>query len=651
VRLKLKLTLLALGVSAVPLAIAVYWWLSIGQGALRTAIEDNELTVAKQVADHAGSEVGNLLAILRTDARIFDLTRGGPGEAPSAQALLKFLQLVYHQSDDFCAIAMFDEHGTPVGQPAYLETPAAYESFRNHEAMRPTDVEGVGLMAPLGQALSKGQGVGPVFLGGPGRVPHVVLSVAFDPKLGGGKRVLCAEVSLKRLGEYVAALSDRDTDVKLLDARARLVASGSARGVARLEVQRTPGGREDELARAEAVAVYPSAGREVIGAFAPAGPWGFGVVVEKTVAAAFLPVNRFRLQTLFWLGVSLIVGAIAARVFAQRLAARVERLAAGSRQIAAGHLETRIAKGAEDELGDLAVAFNKMAAGLDEARAKITQQTTEIMAWNQTLERRVEDKTRELREAQDLLLRSRSLAAIGQLGAGVAHEINNPLAGVLGITQLLLVDLPPHHPARPLVQDVEGQALRIRKIVHNLLRLAQRQGGEDFAPLDLARVLDDALELCGPGDLQSAGIEVVRRYAQALPMIRGSATQLQEAFIQLVQNARGAMKGTPGSAGAPGSPAAGGGRLTIETSVTAERLARVIVSDTGRGISADHLPRIFDPFFTTKAGDWAGVGMGLSVVHKTIEDHGGTIQVQSELGKGSTFLMTFPVATEKAPLA
>jgi signal transduction histidine kinase len=640
VKLKPKLTLLALGVSAVPLAIAAYWWLSIGQGALRASIEENELTVAKQVAEHAGGEIANLLAILRTDARIFDLTRGGPGDAPSAQGLLKFLQLVYHQSDDFCAIAMFDEHGAPVGQPAYLETPAAYETFRNHEAMRPTDVEGVGLMAPLGQALSKGQGVGPVFLGGPGRVPHVVLSVAFDPTLGGGKRVLCAEVSLKRLGDYVAALSDRDTDVKLLDARARLVAAGSAAGVARLEGQRTPGGREGELASAEAVALYATGGgRSVIGAYAPAGPWGFGVVVEKTLEIAFLPVRRILYATLFWLGVSIVVASIVAGVFAQRLAARVERLAAGSRQIAAGHLEARIAKGAEDELGDLAVTFNKMAEGLDAARAKITQQTSEIMSWNQTLERRVEDKTRELRDAQDLLLRSRSLAAIGQLGAGVAHEINNPLAGVLGITQLLLVDLPPHHPARPLVQDVETQALRIRKIVQNLLRFAQRQGGEDFGPLDLGKVMDDALELCGPSDLQSAGIEVVRRYAQGLPMIRGSATQLQEAFIQLVQNARGAMSKS------------GGGRLTIETSVTAEKLARVTVSDTGRGISAEHLPRIFDPFFTTKAGDWTGVGMGLSVVHKTIEDHGGTIQVQSELGKGSTFQMTFPIAAERASLA
>jgi signal transduction histidine kinase len=116
---------------------------------------------------------------------------------------------------------------------------------------------------------------------------------------------------------------------------------------------------------------------------------------------------------------------------------------------------------------------------------------------------------------------------------------------------------------------------------------------------------------------------------------------LQETLIQLIQNARAAMAGMAS------------GALTIEATLAAERLVRVTVRDTGRGISPEHLPRIFDPFFTTKTGDWGGVGMGLSVVHKTIEDHGGTIQAHSEVGKGTTFVMTFPSFSspvDKAPL-
>jgi signal transduction histidine kinase len=632
-----KLTLLSLGVSAVPLAIAGYSSLWIGQRALRRAIEENELTVAKQVAEYASSEISNLLSILRVDAHIFDLTRSG-NEAPSAQGLTKFLQLVYHQSDDFCAIAMFDEHGAPVGQSAYLENPAAYEAFRNHEPMRPTDVEAVGLMAPLGEALRRGQGVGPVFRGGPGGVPHVVLAVAFDPRLGGGKRILSAEVSLKRLGEHVAGLSSADTDFKLLDGRARLIAAGSAHGTAKLEAQHLPGAREGELPGGETVAEYQSGGHAVIGAYAPAGPYGFGVLADKTVKAALLPLDDIRWATRLWIGVSALIGSVAAWAFARRMADRVEGLAEGSRQIASGNLETRIEKNAKDELGDLAVAFNDMAASLETARTKILHQTDEIMAWNETLEMRVEEKTRELRQAQDLLLRSRSLAALGELGAGVAHEINNPLAGVLGIAQLMLADLPPGHPARSMVQDIEAQALRIRKIVQNLLRFAQRQSGEDFAAVDLPRVLDDAIELCGPSDLAGAGIEIVRRYATPTPAIRGSAMQLQQTFIQLIQNARVAMDH--------------GGKITLETSVPDEKLVRVRIEDTGRGIASEHLPRVFDPFFTTKVGDpsadGTGVGMGLAVVHKTVEDHGGAIQVRSQVGEGTAFEMTFPIDAGRA---
>jgi two-component system NtrC family sensor kinase len=632
VKLLSKLTLLAIGVSVLPLAIAGYSSLRLGQNALRGALEENELTVAKQVAGYAARDIDNLLSILRVDAKIFDLTRSGQDQAPSPQALLKFLELVYHQSDDFCAAAMFDEHGTMVGQAAYLENPGRYPAFKGHEPMRPTDVESVGLMAPLGAALSTGQGMGPIFLGGPLHLPHVVLAVAFDPKLGGGRRILAAEVSLKRLADYVASLASADTDVALTDGRARLIAAGSRQGVGDLSSIRLPGAREGEMPAGALVAEYVRDGRRLIGAWAPVERYSLGALVDKTVDAALLPVNRITWATLLWIGVAALIGLIAARIFARRLSDRVSMLAAGSRQIAEGKLEARIQESTHDELGELATAFNQMAAGLETARQKITQQTDEIMAWNQTLERRVEEKTAELRQAQDLLFRSRSLAALGELGAGVAHEINNPLTGALGIVQLLINDLPGGHPARPLLQDLESEALRIRKIVQNMLRLAQRQSGHDTSPVDLARTLDDAVELCGPSDLSAAGIEVVRNYGTT-PTIRGSATQLQESFIQIIQNARSAMKK--------------GGTLTLETSVVEDALVRVRIGDTGTGISADHLPRIFDPFFTTK-GDRSGTGLGLSFVHRTVEDHGGAVKVESSVGGGTTFVLTFPADAGRA---
>ena len=545
------------------------------------------------------------------------------------------LWLVYHQNDDFCAVAMFDEHGALIGKPASLEDPSRYESLKNHEPMRPTDVEGVGLMAPLGAALSSGQGIGPIFLGGPLRLPHVVLAVAFDPSYGGGKRILAAEVSLKRLAHYVASLSTRDVDVKLLDGRGRLFAAGSVQRIDKLEPQRLPGAREGELPPTEIVAEYVNGNRHLIGAYAPVSPWGLGAVVDRTVSDALKPVETIVGATFLWIGVSIIVAFMGAFLLARRVSDRVAALAAGSKQIAAGNLETRIAQDGRDELASLATSFNQMASSLDAARKKITQQTNEIMAWNQTLEKRVEEKTAELRQAQDLLLRSRSLSALGELGAGVAHEINNPLTGALGIVQLLLADLPGGHPALPLLQDLEREALRIRKIVQNMLRLAQRQSGTDSTAVELSRALDDAIELCGPSELSGAGIEVIRKYEPA-PPVRASATQLEEAFIQLIQNARNAMMGHRG------------GKLTLEIKAIESKLVRVTVSDTGAGISAENLPRIFDPFFTTKASDRSGSGLGLSFVHRIIEDNGGTIQVESTPGAGTRFVLTFPADAGKA---
>jgi signal transduction histidine kinase len=361
-----------------------------------------------------------------------------------------------------------------------------------------------------------------------------------------------------------------------------------------------------------------------------------GVVVEKRLEAALAQVRSLRLSTIYWMSVSGLVAAIVGGLLARSLSGRVGTLVQGARNIAQGKLDAQIDPRSNDELGNVARAFNAMATSLDTARREILRQTEEIKGWNETLEGRVEDKTRELRQAQDLLLRSRSLAALGSLGAGVAHEINNPLTGVLGLAQLLLGDLPEAHPARAMVADIEEQALRIQTIVANLLRMSQRQGGEDFRALDLARVIDDALDLCGPTALAEAGIAITKNVPAPSPPVRGSAVQLQAALIQLIQNARGAMEK--------------GGRLSFETTLPEAKLLRLRVSDTGRGIAADVLPRIFDPFFTTKVRR-NDTGIGLSVVHKIIEDHGGTIRVESEVGTGTSFFITFPIDTGASHLA
>ena len=629
-----KLALLSIGVAAVPLAIAGYSSIRVSQSALREAIEGHEVLLARQISEYVSSQLGNLRATMAVETRILDLTRVG-GNLPSNEALRKFLHLVYHQSDDFSIVAMLDKNGKPVVPSAFQSAAPRNDSFGAHEIVQAEEAAKLPGLVPIDQTLRESSAVGPILIAGTASTPHVVLAVRYEGPGENGTRVIAAAVSLRRIADHLASLSTNDRDIILLDREARVVVSGRSVGPPSFESKHFAHGAEYRLPETWFVGQYESGGHKVIGAYVPAPAFMLGVVVERWLDAALRPARRLGWTTAYWVGVAAIVAALVGAALARSLSGRVGSLVRGSQDIAQGKLDMRLEVSSNDELGELAKSFNAMASSLDAARGEITEQTRQIMEWNESLERRVEDKTKELREAQDLLLRSRALAAIGSLGAGVAHEINNPLTGVLGLAQLALTDLPKDHPAHAMVQDIEDQALRIQGIVANLLRFSQRQGGEGFRTLNIATILDDALELCGTQNLASANVQIVKHVANTSPPVRGNALQLQAAFIQLIQNAVAAMED--------------GGTLTLETTLPEEKLFRVRVSDTGRGIRPEHLSRIFDPFFTTKS-QRTDTGIGLSVVHKIIEDHGGTIRVDSSPGSGTTFWITLPIDVGASPL-
>jgi signal transduction histidine kinase len=635
VKLLPKFALLSIGVAAVPLAIAGYSSIRVSQAALREAIEDHEVLLARQISEYVSSHLSNLQATMSVETRILDLTRVG-GALPTAEALRKFLQLVYHQSDDFSAVALLDTEGQPLVPAAFQSVAPRNDSFGTHEIVSAQDVALLPAHVPVEAVLREGSAVGSIFVAGSARVPHVVLAVRYQGLADEDPRIIVAAVSLRRIADHLASLSSNDRDILLLDRESRTVASGRAVGPTPLEPKRLPQGKPGSLPSAWFVAEYPSHDHAVVGAYVPTPAFGMGVVVERWLESALQPARRLTWTTLYWVGVAAFVAAVVGAALARSLASRVGTLVQGARHIAQGKLDAEIEVASNDELGELAKAFNSMASSLSAARSEILLRNEEIRGWNVTLEKRVDEKTKELRDAQDLLLRSRSLAAIGSLGAGVAHEINNPLTGVLGLAQILLADLPEGHPARPLVQDIEEQAARIQGIVANLLRFSQKQSGEHFRPFDLSAVAHDALELCGPKTLAEAGITVVKHVASPSPPVRGSALQVQAAIIQLIQNARASMDK--------------GGTLTLETTRPEDKLLRLRVSDTGRGISPEQLSRIFDPFFTTKA-QRTDTGIGLSIVHKIIEDHGATIRVESQVGQGTTFWLTFPIAEGASLLA
>jgi two-component system, NtrC family, sensor kinase len=220
------------------------------------------------------------------------------------------------------------------------------------------------------------------------------------------------------------------------------------------------------------------------------------------------------------------------------------------------------------------------------------------------------------------------------MAAGIAHEMNNPLGIITTRIEVMLMDAEDQHLPPQVVEDLQvlhRASQRVARIAASLRSFARHTPG-DRVPLDLNTVVDESLLLMQK-PLAADNIQIVSRFDRTLPPIRGDATTLHQVLMNLLTNAREAMPE--------------GGRIRIETSA-AERPGwiRLLVTDTGSGIPAEEISKIFDPFFTTKR---TGTGLGLSVTYGIIQEHGGTVDVQSRPEEGTTFILSFPAHSPAAP--
>jgi two-component system, NtrC family, sensor kinase len=229
-------------------------------------------------------------------------------------------------------------------------------------------------------------------------------------------------------------------------------------------------------------------------------------------------------------------------------------------------------------------------------------------------------------QLEEQLVQREKLSSIGLLAAGVAHEVNTPLAGISSYTQMLLQQITEADPKRRLLEKIHTQTVRASGIVNNLLNFS-RTGDAQFREVEINHVLDDTLQLLEP-QLRNSRLEIVRHYGEDLPAAYGNASKLQQVFMNLALNARDAM------------PA--GGRLTITTRVVDTSLV-VDFRDTGVGIAPEHIARIYDPFFTTKEVG-QGTGLGLALSYGIIQEHGGRIFVESRPNEGAHFTIKLPTA-------
>jgi two-component system, NtrC family, sensor kinase len=341
-------------------------------------------------------------------------------------------------------------------------------------------------------------------------------------------------------------------------------------------------------------------------------------------------------RMLFYTAGAMLIVAVLSWLFVWRVVGEpIKALKNGTEHLSQGNLGYQIEVRSQDEVGDLAHSFNGMSLQLRAANE-------EIVTWAKTLEDRVEQKTRELKRAHDHVLHVEKMASVGKMAAVVAHEVNNPLSGILTYAKLLQkwvasgrAEHEKQEEALQCLELIASESRRCGELVKNLLTLS-RTAPMNVQSTDLHVVIDRCLLLVRH-QLELVGIQLQLNLAEDLPRVPCDPAQMEQVFLALIMNAIDAMPR--------------GGNLWIETLPSNDEFEITIqVRDDGAGIAPDVLPQIFEPFLTTKESG-RGVGLGLAISRGIVERHNGRIDVESELGRGTTFSVTLPSQAMDASLA
>ncbi len=363
------------------------------------------------------------------------------------------------------------------------------------------------------------------------------------------------------------------------------------------------------------------------------------------VALRLDPVQKqtraITLQTILWTLLEVGIGAAFVIVFTRHFVATpIQELIAGTKAVSAMDLDTPIeisnARGSQ-ELDELVDSFNKM-------RERLKLAVAELNDMQQTLEVKVDERTQQLKAAQRKLVQSDRLATLGQLAASVAHEINNPVSGVLNLSMLLerlmaSGSYPPGREAefRKYLSLISTETARVGRIVSDLLAFSRRSKPQR-APADLNKLVRTTMGLADH-KLKLISAEVVLDLQENLPAVECDSSQIQQVVLNLVLNGAQAMQPH------------GGGKLTIRTRlIPQEESVELCVQDTGEGIAPENLSKIFDPFFTTKA-EGKGVGLGLAVLYGIVKAHEGEVEVVSQRNQGTRFTVTLPLKSQTSAAA
>ena len=316
--------------------------------------------------------------------------------------------------------------------------------------------------------------------------------------------------------------------------------------------------------------------------------------------------------------ISMIVAIAIASFFSRRVTARIDQLRQGAEIIESGRLDYRLRVDSGDEIEQLSKQFNSMASKLEDS--------------HQTLEKKVEQRTSELKKSQETMVQQEKMVGVGQLAAGIAHEMNTPLGTIIGYAQMLREDLAQKRPAANIedIDEIIGQAGRCRDLVKNLLNFSRRSTtGKTKGDInDIVRRILSLIE----HDFEMKGMRVHIDLDARVPSLFANDNEIAQVVLNLANNAADSMPD--------------GGDLYISTRYNeSSDEIEIVVRDTGHGITEADRTHIFEPFFTTKEVG-KGTGLGLSISYKIVQDHSGSIDFDTLTGQGTTFRVRLPAKTE-----
>ena len=349
-----------------------------------------------------------------------------------------------------------------------------------------------------------------------------------------------------------------------------------------------------------------------------------GILYVGTLERPYLDIANRVMLTFTGIAVLCVIFLLVILYFSTtRIINPLQRMVIATQEIARGDLSHKVEVSSKDEIGNLADSFNQMTDHLQEANEKLIE-------WGKTLEKKVEERTRELTEVQGRLIQSEKLASLGKLAAGIAHEINNPLGGILIYSYLLLEDTPKNGPYYDNLKKIVKETTRCKDIVKGLLEFARPKEPE-MIPTEINEVVEKSLSIVERQALFQ-NITIKKVYSPSLPRIIADGAQLQQVFMNIIINAAEAMNGK--------------GTLILKTCLDENKeYINIEFTDTGHGIKEEDKKRLFEPFFTTKEVG-KGTGLGLAISYSIIQKHQGDIRVQSQIGKGSTFTVKLPLKRE-----